>query len=34
MNLPSFHTHPALYFWGFAAIMCMALVAFMPEAGA
>jgi hypothetical protein len=27
------HTHPALYLWGFAAIMCMALVAFMPEAG-
>jgi hypothetical protein len=32
--LAHFSSHPALYFWGFAAIMCMALVAFMPEAGA
>jgi hypothetical protein len=31
MTLPAFSRSPALYLWGFSLILCVALVAFMPD---
>jgi len=31
MSLTSLQAHPALYLWGFSLILCVALVALLPD---